>query len=283
VIDSALILEGGALRGVYVSGVLDIFMEHHLEFKYVLGVSAGAINAVNYVSKQIGRSAEININHVNDAEYMGLRHLIKGGGIFNFDFLFGKGAEEIVPYDEDAFLQSEQRCVIGATDCLTGKQVFFERDTYKELIGPLKASCSLPILSRFQYIDGRPYLDGGVSNGIPFKKAKAEGYDKTVLVLTRPKGYFGKPNTLLNPVFRAYFRKYPVLIKELNTMAERYNKRLRQIDELERKGEVFVIRPTTRLKVKRVERNQTKLRLLYLEGKEDARRLLPDMLHYLKI
>lgn len=276
-----MVLEGGALRGVYVSGVLDVFMEHNIEFRYVLGVSAGAINAVNYVSKQIGRSAKINIDHVNDTEYMGLRHLIKSGGIFNFEFLFGKGAEKVMPYDDEAFIRSSQRCIIGTTNCLTGKQVFFERDTYKELVEVLKASCTLPLLSNLVYIDGIPYIDGGVSNGIPFKKAKEEGYDKIVLILTRPKGYYEKSNWLLNSIFKVFYRKYPILVKRLNTMTMRYNKLLREIDELEKKGDIFVIRPATRLKVKRVERNQDKLRLLYLEGKEDARKLLPQMLAYL--
>lgn len=280
-INSALILEGGALRGVYVSGVLDVFMEYDIEFKYVLGISAGAVNAVNYVSKQIGRTAKINIDYVNDPEYMGLHHIIKSGGIFNFDFLFGKGAEKVMPYDEDAFACSRQRCIIGATDCLTGKQVFFERNAYKDLIAPLKASCTLPLLSRLVYVDGIPYTDGGVSNGIPFEKAKKEGYDKIVLILTKPEGYRKQASRLLNPIFRVYYRKYPLLVKALCTMTTRYEKRLQRINELERNGKIFVIRPTTNLKVHRAERNQDKLRLLYLEGKEDARKMLPQMLDYL--
>lgn len=280
-ISGALVLEGGALRGVYVSGVLDVFMEADIEFEYVLGVSAGAVNAVNYVSKQIGRSAKINIDHVNDTEYMGWKHLLKSGGIFNFDFLFGEGAEKIMPYDEEAFMRSQQRCVIGATNCLTGRQKFFERDTYQELGEALKASCTLPVLSRLVDIDGTPYTDGGVSNGIPFKKAQKEGYQKVVLILTRPKGYRARDNWLLHPVFQACYRKYPALIKKLHTMTMRYNKILQQIDELERRRKVFVIRPTSRLQVKRIERNQNKLRLLYLEGKEDARKLLPQMMDYL--
>lgn len=280
-INGALILEGGALRGVYVSGVLDVFMEHDIEFQYVLGISAGAINAINYVSKQIGRSAKINIDHVNDPEYMGLRHIIKSGGIFNFDYLLGEGAERIMPYDKETFKYSKQRCVTGATNCLTGKQVFFERDTYSKLIKPLKASCSLPVLSKFIYIDGIPYIDGGVSNGIPFQKARAEGYKKIVLILTRPIRHYEQENPLLHLLFWLCYHKYPALLKKLNTMTTRYNKRLQQINELEKRGKIFVIRPTLKTNIKRIERNQDKLRLLYLEGKEDARKLLPKMMNYL--
>lgn len=177
-INGALVLEGGALRGVYVSGVLDVFMEQNIEFQYVLGISAGSVNAVNYISKQIGRCAKINIDHVNEPDYIGLWHMIKNGGIFNLNFLFGEGAEKIMPYDKKSFQNSEQRCVAGATNCLTGKQVFFEENTYDDFIEPLKASCSLPIFSEFIPINCIPYTDGGVSNGIPFEKAKAEGYKK---------------------------------------------------------------------------------------------------------
>lgn len=173
--------------------------------------------------------------------------------------------------------------IIGATNCLTGKQDFFESHNYGELTQILTASSTLPVLSKLAYINGVPYIDGGISNAIPFQKAKKDGYDKIVIILTRPQGYCSKNNVLTNCFFRIYYRKYPELVKKLYTMANRYNKIMEQIDELEKRKKVFVIRPITTLKVKRVERNQNKLRLLYLEGKEDARRLLPQMLSYLEV
>lgn len=281
-INSALVLEGGALRSVYAAGVLDVFLENAIIFEYVLGVSAGALNAGNYISGQIGRSARVNIDYVNDSRYIGLWHLLKEGSIFNFDFLFGEPSKEWMPYDEKAFLSSKQRYIIGATNCNTGKQEFFERHSYNDLVEVLTASSTLPVLSKLAYIDGIPYIDGGVSNAIPFKKAQLDGYDKIVIILTRPKGYYNRKKIVLNDFFRVYYRKYPNLVKKLCTMSERYNLLLRQISKLEKAGKVFVIQPTTKLKVKRIERNQDKLRLLYLEGKEDARVLLPQMLKYLE-
>ncbi len=278
---SALVLEGGALRSVYAAGVLDVFMENKIDFKYVLGVSAGALNAGNYISGQIGRSARVNIDYVNDPRYIGLRHLLKEGSIFNFDFLFGEPTKEWMPYNEKAFMNSKQQYVIGATNCITGKQEFFERHTYKELVEVLTASSTLPVLSKLAYITGVPYIDGGVSNAIPFKKAQKDGYKKIVIILTRPKGYYSKRNIILNQFFKVYYRKYPNLVKKLCTMSDRYNTLLNQINKLEKEGKVFVIQPTITLKVSRVERNQNKLRHLYLEGKEDARILLPMMLEYI--
>ena len=133
-INAALVLEGGALRSVYSAGVLDSFLENKIEFPYIVGVSAGALNSGNYVSKQIGRYARVNIDYVDDPRYIGIGPLLKGKSIFNFDFLFGEPTKEWMPYDERTFLESKQRYVIGATNCRTGQQDFFERHTYKELV-----------------------------------------------------------------------------------------------------------------------------------------------------
>lgn len=146
----------------------------------------------------------------------------------------------------------------------------------------MTASSTLPILSKTAYIDGVPYIDGGVANAIPFAKAIKDGYRKIVIVLTRSDGYESRENELFNMVLRTYYHKYPQLVKKLCTMSKRYNLLLRQIKELESQNKIFVIRPITSLKVKRIEQNKEKLRLLYLEGKEDARRRLPDMIDYIK-
>lgn len=281
-IKGALILEGGALRSVFGAGVLDVFLENNLQFEYVLGISAGALNAGNYISGQMGRTAKININYVNDPRYIGIRQLIQNGSIFNLNFLFDEPVGDWLPYDEYAFTHTTQKFIVGATNCLTGNQVFFEKHTYKELTEVLTASSTLPVLSKTTFIDGIPYIDGGVSNAVPFTKAIQDGYQKIVIILTRPEGYRDKKNELLNYLFRIYYHKYPNVVEKLCTMSQRYNCLLQQIQELEREGKVFVIRPTTLLKVKRVEKDKNKLRLLYLEGKEDARQKLANMIKYLE-
>ncbi len=281
-IKGALVLEGGALRSVFGAGVLDVFLENNLQFEYVLGISAGALNAGNYISGQMGRTAKININYVNDPRYIGIRQLIQNGSIFNLNYLFDEPVGDWAPYDEYAFSHTKQKFIIGATNCLTGNQVFFEKHTYKELTEVLTASSTLPVLSKTTFIDGIPYIDGGVSNAVPFAKAIQDGYQKIVIILTRPEGYRDKKNEVLNYLFRIYYHKYPNVVEKLCTMSQRYNCLLQQIQELEREGKVFVIRPTTLLKVKRVEKDKNKLRLLYLEGKEDARQKLANMIKYLE-
>lgn len=282
-IKSALVLEGGALRSLYGAGVLDVFLENDIKFEYVVGVSAGALNAGNYISGQIGRSARVNIDYVDDPRYIGIKHLIKEGSIFNFDFLFGEPTKEWMPYDEKAFINSKQRYVIGATNCLTGREEFFERNNYSELTEVLKASSSMPLLSEFTYINRVPYLDGGIANAIPYDKAIKDGYEKIVIVLTRPEGYFSKERKSLDVFMNVYYHKYPNLVRKLCTMSNRYNYLLKKIKCLEKKGKVFVIRPTSLLNVKRVEKDKNKLKLLYLEGKEDARNRLKEMNKYLEI
>lgn len=281
-IKGALVLEGGALRSVFGAGVLDVFLENDFLFEYVLGISAGALNAGNYISGQMGRTAKININYADDPRYIGIRQFIQTGSIFNLNFLFDEPMGDWAPYDEYAFTHTKQKFIVGATNCLTGKQDFFEKHTYRELTEVLAASSTLPILSKTTFINGIPYIDGGVSNAIPFTKAMEDGYQKIVIILTRPKGYIDKKNELINHLFRIYYHKYPNVVEKLCTMTQRYNCLLHQIQELEREKKVFVIRPTTLLKVKRVEKNKNKLRLLYLEGKEDARQKLANMMKYLE-
>lgn len=279
--DAALVLEGGALRSIYQAGVLDVFLEKEIEFPYVIGVSAGALNAGNYISKQIGRSAKVNIEYVDDPRYIGVNHFLKEHSIFNFDFLFGEPTKEWMPYDEKQFLKSQQRYIIGATNCETGKENYFEKRTYQELTTVLRASSTLPILSDISFIDGIPYIDGGVANSVPIDKAMADGYKKIVVILTRQEGFKSRSFMLVNTIYKIYYRKYPNIVNKLCTMAKRYNQRQELISRLEKQGEIFVIRPQKPVKVGKIEKNKTKLNMLYEEGKCDAENSIDKMMEYL--
>lgn len=279
--DAALVLEGGALRSIYEAGVLDVFLEKEIEFPYVIGVSAGALNAGNYISKQIGRSAKVNIDYVDDPRYIGIRHLLKEHSIFNFEFLFGEPTKEWMPYDEEQFLKTQQRYIVGATNCKTGKENYFEKHTYQKLTEVLRASSTLPILSDISYIDGIPYIDGGVANAIPIDKAIVDGYKKIVVILTRQEGFKSRPSILINSIYRVYYRKYPHLVKKLCTMAKRYNQRVALINKLEKQGRIFVIRPEKPVRIGKIEKNKIKLNMLYEEGRREALNNIDKMLEYL--
>ena len=193
-IDAALVLEGGALRGMFTAGVLDVLMEDQIEFAYVNGVSAGSLNGINYISKQNGRSRDINLNYVNDPRYLGVRNMVSNGGIFNFRFLFGELSDELVPFNARTFFASKQRFEVVATDCRTGMAEYFEKGKEPEIMWASAASSSMPVISSMISLNGKRYLDGGISVPIAYRRAMEEGYKKIVLVLTRQAGY-EKPAT----------------------------------------------------------------------------------------
>ncbi len=279
---AALILEGGALRSLFTSGVLDVFMEHDIYFPTVCGVSAGALAAISYLSRQIGRTANLNIDYVNDKRYLSIHSLIHDEMLFNFDFLFGELSHELVPLDYDTFYASKQNLVAFTTDVENGKSVAFEKNSGCDILLACRASSSLPLLSKNVTIDGRDYVDGGVSMSIPYQWAIDKGYEKIVLVLTRDISYRKKPvGELVQKLYRSKYKNNPDLVEALISGPERYNKMADEISELENKGRLFVIRPEERVRVSRTEKNVKKLRELYQIGRTIGEKQLEDMLEYL--
>jgi predicted patatin/cPLA2 family phospholipase len=279
---TALILEGGSLRCLFTAGVLDTFIANGIEFPCVGGVSAGSLSGLNYVSKQMGRTAKVNIDYVKDKRYLGIRSLIRNRSIFNFDFLFDEIGKELLPFDEEAFYNSPQRYVAFATDCKTGKLVGFEKGKTNDLMMGCRSSCSLPLLSPIVQIEGMKCLDGGIANPIPVDWAINEGYEKIVVVLTRQEGYRKQP--VSKPMIRAYermYKEYPRLIKKLKQIPSHYNEIQENIAKLEKEGRIFVIRPEEPVLVSRVEKDVKKLRDLYEIGKTIANKRMEDMLAYL--
>lgn len=280
---SALVLEGGALRGTYTTGVLDVLLENNIEFPFVLGVSAGALNAISYISKQKGRGANININYANNPRYMSFYNLIKKHNYFNFDFMFGELSEKLVPLDYEAFYASTQRFIAVATDCETGKPCFFEKNRKGLFFEACKASAGMPLISSITNINNVPYLDGGISLPVPYQKAISEGCDKIVIVLTRNKGFRKKEiSFMVRNMYKYFYKKFPFLIKTLENMPNNYNTIMDEIDALEESGKVFVIRPQKPVIISRNEKDTSKLKSLYQDGVNDTKNLLGKLNDYLK-
>lgn len=281
-VKAALVLEGGALRGMFTAGVLDVFLDQGIEFEYVNGVSAGSLNAINYVSKQNGRSRDVNLNYVNDPRYLGVRNIVSNGGIFNFKFLFGELSDALLPFDARTFFASKQRLEVVATNCGTGMAEYFEKGKEPEIMLASAASSSMPVVSSMIRLNGNSYLDGGIAEPIAYRRAMEQGYEKLVLVLTRQAGY-KKPSTskAMKLTYARRYRKYPQLVERLIAVPEHYNAVQKEIAALEREGKLFVIRPQKPVDISRVEKDVVRLRKLYDEGQEEMKARMEEMRKYL--
>lgn len=263
--NTGLILEGGGMRGVFTCGVLDYFMDNTIYFPYTIGVSAGACNGLSYISRQRGRAKFSNIELLEKYKYIGFQHFIKKRNFIDFDLLFHDFPEHIIPFDYDTYFASPLRIEMATTNCLTGKPNYFEEKTDKKrVIDIAKASSSLPIICPVSYVDNIPMLDGGISDSIPILRAIEQGYTKNVVVLTRNKGYRKKNRNTKIPSF--IYKKYPAIREALNNRNCLYNSQMELIEQLEEKGDVFVIRPQEPVKVNRIEKDTKKLLTLYEEG-----------------
>lgn len=283
-IKAALVLEGGALRGMYTSGVLDTFLKNNMEFECVAGVSAGALNAMSYISKQPGRSAKINLEYCDDPRYIGRKAFIKNKGIIGYDYLFGDISENKVPFDYKSFENTNQRFIIVTTNCEKAETEYLEKSNCNDLFKAAQASSSMPLASAMVEINNNHYLDGAVTTSIPVKLALEQGYEKVVVVLTRDKTY-RKPmlSNKMKKLYKLAYHKYPKLIEKLNTMPERYNKLQDEIIDLEKEGKIFIIRPEKEVTVSRLEKDKEKLENLYKEGIAETEKNLDALKEYLEI
>lgn len=267
-----LVLEGGGMRGVYTAGVLEFFMENDLYFPYVIGVSAGACNACSYISKQPGRNKKVTIDYIHDPRYLSYRNLFKEKSIFGMDFIFEEIPNSLVPFDFEQFYQSNQKFVIGTTDCHTGKTVYFDKETKEDVLKLIRASSSIPLVSKPVKINEYTLLDGGVSDPIPLKKSIEDGNDKNVIILTQ-NGDYRKKQSKVQWLMKKFYPKYHSLVDVMNNRHQIYNDTLTFIEQLERENKVFVIRPSEKFKVSRIEKKQPRLEKLYNMGYNDAKSL----------
>ena len=271
--NTALVLEGGGLRGVFTCGVLDCFMDHGIRFPFTVGVSAGACNGLSYMSGQRGRAKASNIDLMDEHHYVGFKYLLTQGCIMDFKLLFEDFPERIIPYDYDAYFSNPDRFVMVTTNCLTGKAEYFEEKTSSERVMDIvRASSSLPFVSPITYVDGVPMLDGGIVDSIPVEYALRQGYDKAVVILTRNKGYRKKASRM--PLAKVVYKKHPALSKALQERNAVYNRTMDLIETLEAEGKITVIRPLKPVEVGRMEKDTAKLRALYQEGYDIAEQFL---------
>lgn len=278
---TALILEGGGNRGVFTSGVLDCLMEHQIKFPYVVGVSAGACNAVDYVSWQPGRTKNCMILEDKENRYISLGQTIRNKSLFDMDMIFDRFPKEIFPFDFDTFFQSDIRCQMVVTDCITGKARYMEEKKDSDrLMNICRASSSIPVACPMVMLDGRPYLDGGVSDSIPIFHAMKLGYQKDVVVLTRNLGYRKTKPGKSAAFYSAAFKKYPNLVRSLLNRYKVYNRTLDLVEKWEREGHIFVIRPVSK-PISRTEQDKEALTAFYQEGYELMEKRLEELQAYL--
>lgn len=283
-INAALAMEGGSLRCMFTSGIVDVFMENDMYFSYVSGVSAGSLTGANYISKQIGRTADVNLSYINDKRYVGFDPLLKHHMIFNFDFLLEEIGGKLNPFDYETFNNSEQRFSCVATNVRTGKPEVFEKGVCSEILTAVRASSSLPLLSKMQDLNDEKYLDGGFTMPIPYKVCMKEGYDKIVVITTRHKGFRKLPvSKAMISAYKAAYHNYPKLVKALIDTPRTYNAYMRELDKLEEEGKIFVIRPKEPITISRVEKDTEKLKALYAEGRQVGEEVLDSLKSYLEI
>lgn len=274
-----LVLEGGAMRGMYTAGVLDTFLDNNIEVDGIIGVSAGVLFGVNYLSKQRGRVIRYNKKYCRDKRYMGLYSLLTTGNIINKDFSFYEIPYKLDIFDDDTFSKSNTDFYATISNIETGLPEYVKLDKILEQMEVLRATSAMPFVSKVVEIDGKKYLDGGVTDAIPVEKAKEMGFDKIIVVLTRVKDYRKKKSSsFLNKLF---YKKYPNLIKALEEKYIKYNDTLEKIIDYENKKEIFVIRPSRFVDVQRIEKDEKVLQEMYDLGLEDGNNIMDKLKEYL--
>lgn len=262
---TGLVLEGGGMRGVFTSGVLDAFMKHDLYFRYIVAVSAGACNGMSYVSRQPRRARISNIDYLTRYKYIGIRHLVTQGCIFDRELLYDKFPNQLLPFDFDEYFKHAKGFEMVTTNCLTGKAMYLsETSDRQRSLDIVRASSSLPYVSKIVTVDGIPMLDGGIIDSIPINRAIETGHEHNVVILTRNKGWRDTGKDRKVPAF--IYKNYPRLRVALSHRHVVYNQQIDLIDRLEAEGKITCIRPMRPMEVGRIENDVEKLERLYEEG-----------------
>lgn len=278
---AGLVLEGGGMKGLYTAGVLDFFLDKGIEFSSVYGVSAGACHMCSYLSKQRGRALDISIDYLDTRRYCSVESLVTSGDLFNVDMCYHLIPDYLYPYDHEAFRQYRGKAYSVVTDIVTGEPEYFRIRDMKKDIDKIRASASLPLVSRNVKIDGRLYLDGGISDAIPLQRSVMDGNRKNVVVMTKEEGFVRKPSSQV-ALIKARYVRYPKVGELMEKRHIHYNEQLAYIERQKAEGKAFVIRPGIASDVGRVEKNPEKLKALYRQGYEDTARRYEDLLRFLE-
>ncbi len=276
-----LVLEGGAMRGMFSAGVMDVLMENGIDFDGMVGVSAGAVFGCNYKSGQIGRTIRYNMKYIKDPRYCSVRSLIKTGDMFGREFCYHTIPFELDIFDNEAFVKNPLEFYVVITDINTGKAVYKRIDSADQKgLKYMQASASMPLVSKPVVIDGKEYLDGGITDSVPLEFFIQKGYDKNLVILTQPKGYVKSKNSLI-PLMKLKLRKYPKLIEAMTNRHIMYNKQTEYTEKMAQKGKAFIIRPSEKLPIGRLEKNPETLKAVYDSGRAEALKKLDKIIEYL--
>jgi predicted patatin/cPLA2 family phospholipase len=280
-IKTGLVLEGGGMRGMYTAGILDVFMEHGIRFDGVIGVSAGAIHGCSYLSGQKGRSIRYYKNYCTDPRFMGVKSLIKTGNIVGVDFCYHELPDKLDIYDHDTFLSNIQTTdfYVTCTNVESGQAEYCKVTDMRGQIDYLRASATLPYVSRIVEIEGKKYLDGGCTDSIPIEAFMNMGYNKNVVILTRPASHVRQPEH--GVMAKLMYRKYPKFVNALSEHHNRYNSTTARICELEKEGCVFVIRPAEELNIGRLENHPENIQRVYDLGVSDGEKYINSLKEWL--
>ena len=276
-----LILEGGAMRGLFTAGVMDVLMENGIDFDGVIGVSAGAAFGCNYKSRQIGRALRYNLRFCGDKRYSGFGVLLKEGNIFSTKFCYEDVPLKYDVFDFDTYDKNPQKFYVVATDVESGEAVYHEymgRNDHG--LDWIRASASMPLVSEIVEIDGQKLLDGGIADSIPVKYFESIGYDRNIVILTQPRDYVKGKNKLI-PLMKMKYKKYPKLVKAIADRHLVYNETLSYIFEREKNGQLFVIAPEEDLGISRLEKDPEKLKAVYEIGRKTAMKQLENIREFL--
>lgn len=276
-----LVLEGGGMRGVFTAGVIDFFLEKDIDFKYCIGVSAGACHAASYLAKQHGRAFAVSTDYLKDKNYCSVYSLLTTGNLFGVEMLYDIIPNQLYPIDNETFLNNTTKFQTVITNCLTGEAEYPTITDLVKDVGYIRASSSLPMMAKMVSLNEQFYLDGGVADSIPIRQSIKEGNNKNVVILTQHRAYRKQANKMI-PLLKMKYHKYPQLLEKMINRHTYYNTTLDFLFEEEKKGNVLIIAPSEPLEIGRIEKDKNKLQKVYKQGYEEAQKKHEKIIEFIR-